>query len=196
MTILKESNFLVGPGDYKVDDVSLEAKANNLELLLLDVDGVFTDGGIILAGGDLEAKKFDVKDGMGVTLAQRAGIDVGIITGRVSEVVKRRADELDINRIYQGHFWKDEALEEILDLTDLSLDEIAFIGDDVLDICVLDQVGFSFAPSDSVNPVKEHVDYITDRCGGNGAIREAVDYLLDLRDQREEIYSYYESGGV
>lgn len=173
----------------------LKQKARKLDLLLLDVDGVFTSGGIILAGDELEAKRFDVQDGMGITLAQDAGIEVGIITGRVSDAVRRRAKKLDIDKVYQGHFWKEEALDEILTERSLELSNMAFMGDDVLDIPVLRKVGLPFAPANAIPEVKSESVYVCENEGGNGAIREAVDFLLELQNKKTELYDYYATGG-
>lgn len=172
----------------------LKSRANRLEMLLLDVDGVLTDGKIVLTGSDSETKQFDVKDGMGVTLAQKASIEVGIVTGRVSDVVRRRADELDIEKIYQGYFWKRDALEEIQETTELDPEQMAFMGDDVLDLAIMNAVGLSLSPADAHPSVRDQSDITFDSEGGHGAIREAVDYLLTLRNQRSEIYNHFSQG--
>lgn len=165
--------------------------AEKLKMLLLDVDGVLTDGGIILNETDRETKRFDVQDGMGVTLAQAAGIEVGIITGRVSGAVKRRAEELSIEHLYQGHFWKTEALDDILTEQDVDSHELGYVGDDVLDICILREVGMPLAPSNARPEVKQECCYVARSPGGGGAIREIVDWLLMLRGQKERIYESY-----
>lgn len=170
----------------------LEEKAERLRLLLLDVDGVFTDGGIVYAGDELEAKRFDVQDGMGITLAQDAGMEVGIITGRVSEAVRRRADELGLDEVYQGHDQKLDVLNEILSNRPFEPRQLAYMGDDVLDVPVLRKVGLAFGPANVHPRVREHCDFVADKRGGSGAIREVVDYLLDLRDQTEAVYEPYE----
>ncbi len=171
----------------------LEERVQALELLLLDVDGVLTDGGIFLIGEDQEMKKFDVQDGMGVTLVQRAGIEVGIITGRVSGAVKKRAEELEIEKIYQGHFWKEEALEEILQ--DYEPHQLAYIGDDVLDVPVMRRVGLPLAPANALPEVKDECLQVAEKEGGAGAVRELADWLLELRGEKEEIYDYYRTSG-
>lgn len=176
------------------DDPDLTEKARAIETLLLDVDGVLTNGGIVLAGESFEAKIFDVQDGMGVTLARRAGLSVGIITGRVSDAVRRRAEELDIDRVYQGHFWKEDALDEILADPGTTPDQLAFMGDDVLDVPVLRNVGLALAPSSARPEVREECDYVSDEPGGNGAVRDAVDWLLEQRGDKQEVYDYYRRG--
>lgn len=172
---------------------NLRKQAKKIELLLLDVDGVLTDAGIFLLGEDQEMKKFDAQDGMGVTLAQRAGIEVGIITGRVSGAVKKRAEELDLDKIYQGHLWKEEALEEIL--RSFAPEQLAYVGDDVLDVPVLRRVGLPLAPANALPEVKEECLQVAEKEGGAGAVRELVDWLLELRGEKEEIYDYYRTSG-
>lgn len=172
----------------------LTDRAEALEVFFLDVDGVFTDGSIILTGDEAETKAFDVKDGMGVTLAQRAGLEVGIITGRVSDVVRRRANELDIERVFQGHFWKDEALEDVQEDMGIEPHCMAFMGDDVLDLATMNEVGLSFAPADAHSSARRESDVTLESRGGQGAIREAVDFLLELRDQKLEVYDHFSRG--
>jgi len=178
----------------ELSEEELEETAESLQLLLLDVDGVFTDGSIIYSGESTETKSYDVKDGMGITMAQRAGIDVGIVTGRVSDVVRRRASELGIERVYQGYDWKDEALDTINENTSFKVDRMAFMGDDILDLAIMQEVGLSLTPGDAHQSVRDRSDLQLNAPGGRGAIREAIDYLLELRDQKEEIYNYYSRG--
>ncbi len=160
-------------------------------MLFLDVDGVFTDGGIVYAGDELEAKKFDVKDGMGIVLLRQNGVEVGIITGRVSEAVRRRANELGLEEVYQGYDDKNEALDAILEERDVSQEELGFMGDDVQDLPVLGRVGVSLAPADAHSLVRDRVDYVTDRPGGSGAIRDAIDFLLEKRNDYENVYGQF-----
>ena len=162
--------------------------AMNLKILLLDVDGVMTDGGIILVGTDGEAKRFDVKDGMGITLAKMAGIEVGIVTSRDSEVVRRRANELGIEHVYQGARQKSETLDIVLENLSLDSSQVAFIGDDIQDIPIMRRVGFPVAVQDAMPEVKKHSAYVTEAQGGHGAVREAVEWLLQLRGDREKVY--------
>ncbi len=169
----------------------LRQRAQRLKLFLLDVDGVLTDGGIVLSGADRESKKFDVQDGMGVTLIRRAGVQVGILTGRVSEAVRRRAEELEVDHLYQGHFWKDEALEEIVDELGIDPGEMAYVGDDVLDLCVMKRVSLPLAPSNARPEVKRRAVYVASEQGGGGAVREIVDWLLELRGEKRKLYRYF-----
>jgi len=174
----------------------IQQRAKELRILILDVDGVMTDGGIILVGKEEEAKRFDVQDGMGVTLARAAGLKVGIITGRKSAVVRRRAQELNIDEVCAGHFGKAEALDFILDKYNLDPAQVAYIGDDILDLPVMRVVGLPIAVANARPEVKAASLYVTNSAGGHGAIREAVDWLLELRGERNGIYELYASGGA
>jgi 3-deoxy-D-manno-octulosonate 8-phosphate phosphatase (KDO 8-P phosphatase) len=158
-----------------------KAAANNLKrikILLLDVDGVMTDGGIYYSNTGDELKRFDAKDGYGIVKFQRTGLHIGIITGRVSKIVERRAKELGIKEVYQNFENKLAAYETIKKKFDLADANIAYIGDDEFDLSVLKCVGFSAAPSDAVPIVKKHVHYICTHSGGNGAVREVIDMIL------------------
>ena len=115
----------------------LSAIAKKIKFFACDIDGVMTDGGIILSEDQGEYKRFDVQDGMGITMIRKAGLKTGIITGRVSDVVRKRAEELNFDEICQGFFWKEKALENILEKYQLAEEEIAYVGDDILDLPVL-----------------------------------------------------------
>lgn len=169
----------------------LKRRAAAVRMLLLDVDGVMTDGGIILAGRDLEVKRFDVQDGMAVTLARAAGLKVGILTGRDCEPVRRRAQELQIDELSQGHFWKEEGLDAILAKHGLTDAEVAYVGDDVLDIPVLRRVGLAIAVGNARPEVKAVAVHVTERFGGRGAVREVVDWLLALRGEKTRVYEMF-----
>jgi len=149
-----------------------------IKLLLLDVDGVMTDGRITYDNDGGELKSFDVKDGHGLKLLQRAGIEIGIITGRQSEVVARRAAELGIELVYQGVKDKLVPFNEILEKLRISPEEVAYVGDDVVDLPVMRRVGFAVTVADAVEDVKPFADLVTTRDGGRGAVREVCDLLL------------------
>jgi 3-deoxy-D-manno-octulosonate 8-phosphate phosphatase (KDO 8-P phosphatase) len=157
--------------------LSFQAKARKIKLLLLDVDGVLTDGGIYLDDRGVESKRFDVRDGQGITLLQRAGIRTGIITGRSSAVVRHRARELGVEIVYQGVADKAGAYEEIKQLTGLTDEEIAYMGDDIGDIPVLRRAGLAMTVRESWL-ARSRVDYVTRAAGGHGAVREVADLLL------------------
>lgn len=163
----------------------------NIKLLLLDVDGVMTDGRIIFDSQGQETKAFDVKDGHGLKLIQRAGIEVGIITGRQSTIVSRRAEELGIEIVYQNVKDKLLPFREILAARQLDPSEVAYVGDDVVDLPVLRQVGFAATVADAIPEVMPFVDYVAERPGGRGAVREICDYLLKESGRWDGVTSRY-----
>lgn len=155
--------------------------ASNISLLLLDVDGVLTDGQLyFLESGD-EFKAFHTLDGHGIKQAAAAGLETGIITGRNTQIVARRCEELGIELVYQGREDKLVVLEEILAARSLKLEQIAYAGDDLPDLPVLEKVGLSFSVPNAHPRILEIVDAITSREGGKGAVREITDFLLDYR---------------
>jgi len=157
---------------------TLRSKAKKIKLLLLDVDGVLTDGRIILDNQGNELKAFHVRDGHGIKLAQRAGIVIGIITGRKAEVVSVRARELGIGEVHQGALEKIGVYEALLEKYGLGDDEAAFIGDDIVDVGILKRVGFAVTVADCDPAVKPYADMITQSKGGRGAVREVINLLL------------------
>jgi 3-deoxy-D-manno-octulosonate 8-phosphate phosphatase (KDO 8-P phosphatase) len=167
-------------------------KLKNISLLLLDVDGVMTDGGIIYDANGLETKRFNVKDGHGIKMLQRYGVEVGIITGRTSIVVDNRARELGISLVYQGSLKKMDSYEDIKCKTGFTDELIAYMGDDVIDVPVLRRVGFSAAPLDALSDVRSVVDYVATCAGGYGAVREVCDHILRARGAWDEIAERYE----
>jgi 3-deoxy-D-manno-octulosonate 8-phosphate phosphatase (KDO 8-P phosphatase) len=164
---------------------------NRIKLLLLDVDGVMTDGRIIYLNDGGEAKAFDVKDGHGLKLIQRAGIKVGIITGRQSDIVARRAAELGIELVYQGAKDKMQPFMEILEKLGLKASEVAYVGDDLVDLPVMRLVGFSATVADASDDIKPYVDLVTSRPGGRGAVREICDFLLKQSSLWTSVTSRY-----
>ncbi|TDX59216.1 KdsC family phosphatase [Orenia marismortui] len=160
-----------------MDDI-LKDKAAKIKLFITDVDGVLTDGRIVLGNNGEEFKFFHVHDGKGIQLAHEAGIKTAIITGRESKLVQRRADELSIQEVHQNIKDKIKVFNSILEKYQVSEDEVAYIGDDVNDLEILKRVGLSFTPANGVDKVKEAVDYITTKEGGQGAVREAIELLL------------------
>lgn len=149
-----------------------------IKMLLLDVDGVLTDGRIIYDNNGVESKAFHVRDGHGLKLLQRAGVKVGIITGRESQVVAHRAAELGIDLVYQGVKDKLVPYEEILESHGLSDEQVAYVGDDLVDLPILSRVGLACTVADGVPELKPYVDYISTLAGGAGAVREICDMIL------------------
>ena len=157
---------------------SITARAKRVRLLLLDVDGVLTDGRIILDNHGNELKAFHVRDGHGIKLAQRAGIVVGIITGRNAEVVSRRARELGILEVHQGAFEKIGVYEALLSKYRCTDEQAAYMGDDVVDLGIFKRAGLSVAVADCDPAVRRHVDLVTKAEGGRGAVREVINLIL------------------
>lgn len=156
-------------------------KAKKVQLLLTDVDGVLTDGGIIYDDNRMEYKRFNVKDGQIVRYLRTNGIKVGVISGRNSQVVKNRCEELRFDFHYHGIEEKDLQLEKILLETGIAYEECAFIGDDIWDLPILTKVGLSAAPADALPYVRERVDFISALRGGQGVFREVGDLILTAK---------------
>jgi len=171
---------------------SIQEKLKKIKLLILDVDGVMTDGSIIIDDEGHELKSFNVRDGHGIKILQRYGVKVVILTGRKSKVVEYRAKDLEIEDVYQGTLNKKEVFEKILDKRKLSADKVAYIGDDIVDIPVLKRVGFSVAVDDALDIVKKSVDYVTKNSGGHGAVREVCEMILQAQRKWSEVAAGYE----
>ncbi len=190
-TVLSESESSVD--SPKAPANLLEEKLKKIRLLLFDVDGVLTDGKITFGSGDLEIKSFDVRDGHGIKIAMRSGLEVALVTGRTSEVVPKRARDLEISRVYQGVWDKKPVLAELMESLNLQPDEVAVIGDDVVDIPLLRRVGVGFAVADAPEEVRMAADYVTARRGGRGAAREMVEVILKAQGKWDRALArYYE----
>ena len=166
-------------------------RLKKIKLLLLDIDGVMTDGRIIFDSNGIESKFFNVKDGHGIKMVQRGGIEVGIVSGRRSQVVANRAAELGIARVFQGSLDKLTPYQEILADTGLDDSQVAFMGDDIIDIPVLRRVGFAAAPADAVEEVLPHAHFVAKNRGGWGAVREVCDLLLKAQGSWETVTARY-----
>ena len=153
-------------------------KLRKIQLILFDVDGVLCSGDIVYLDNGAEIKIFDVQDGMGITLARLAGLRTGIITGRKSKAIEKRARELKIDFLSQGSFHKLGPYLDILSRSGLTDEAVCYIGDDVLDLPVLERVGFSVAVANARDEVKAVCDYVTVSRGGRGAVREVIDHIL------------------
>ncbi len=165
----------------------IQSKLKLIKLLLLDVDGVLTNGQITYASGNIETKSFNVKDGFGIRLLQSAGIQVGIVTGRTSEALLHRCADLGITMIYDGVSAKGDLLDSILSVSGFLADEVAFVGDDLPDIPLLRKVGVSIAVADAHDLVKKNADMATLKKGGDGAVREVCEQILKAKDLWEKI---------
>lgn len=157
---------------------ALLEKARKIRMLLLDVDGVLTNGQVLLTPDGEELKNFSIHDGFGIVCAMKAGIRIGIISGRSSPSLKRRCDELKIEDLYMDTMEKLPVLNRIIEKYGLSFEQVAFIGDDVPDLPVLLRVGLSVAPRNAHYQVKSRVDLLLMKSGGEGAVRELTDFLL------------------
>jgi len=153
-------------------------KAKKIKLLILDVDGVMTDGSIILDNQGNELKRFHVRDGHGIKMLSRVGIKTGIITGRQSKVVEVRARELGIEDVHQKIYKKSVVFEQLLEKYNISDENVAFMGDDIVDQELMKRSGLSAAPADAEDEAKNLADLVMSRAGGRGAVREFTDLIL------------------
>lgn len=156
-------------------------QARQVRLLLLDVDGVLTDGCITYGTGGLETKSFNTQDGLGIKLLQESGVAVGIITARTSEAVERRARDLGLAHVFQGKQDKLTIYESILKETGLRPPQTGYMGDDLMDLPILNRVGLAAAPANAVAEIRQRVHYTTERGGGRGAVRELCDLILEAQ---------------
>ncbi|AOT09790.1 3-deoxy-manno-octulosonate-8-phosphatase KdsC [Pseudoalteromonas luteoviolacea] len=163
---------------YQQISVQVNDKAKAIKLLICDIDGVFSDGRIYLGNQGEELKAFNTKDGFGIKALIETGVEVAVITGRHSEIVKQRMTSLNVNHIYQGQEDKVQAYEELKNNLNLTDEQIAYIGDDGPDIPVMQQVGFAVAVADAHPLVKNLAHYTTLMPGGFGAVRELTDLLM------------------
>ncbi|OGS81152.1 MAG: phenylphosphate carboxylase subunit delta [Gallionellales bacterium GWA2_59_43] len=159
----------------------LTSRAKLIRLMAFDVDGVMTDGGLYLSDSGEEFKRFNSLDGHGVKMLRASGVEVAIITGRTSRCVELRAQNLGIQYVYQGVERKLDAMVDLLNKLKLSRDAAAYMGDDVVDLCVMRHVGLAISVPESPQLVREHSDYVTQRSGGHGAVREACELIMSAQ---------------
>lgn len=171
--------------------MTLDERLSGVELLLLDVDGVLTDGKIRIDDHGVETKAFDVTDGHGLKMLGRAGVRVGIVTGRTSRVVEHRARELSIDIVRQGCKDKLATVRDILRETGLAPDRVAFMGDDVVDLPVMLQVRLAVSVPAASEDVRSCAHWVTRRGGGDGAVREVCDALIKARGRWDELTRKY-----
>lgn len=174
-----------------VPSKEIQERARLIKLIIMDCDGVMTDGRIILLPGGDEIKFFDVKDGHGIRMAVRAGLITGIITGRKSEVLRARARDLGVSHLYEHTHIKIQPYDEILVKEGLTDQEACYIGDDVTDIPLLRRVGLAIAVTDAVEEVKQFSHYITSHPGGRGAIREVIELILKSQGKWDDALERY-----
>ena len=169
---------------------ALNKKLKSVKLFLCDVDGVLTDGAVYMGGG-VETKRFNIRDGLGLKFLQRHGIKVGWVSRRPSSATQQRADDLKIDFLVQHNGGKIEGVEGILRQTGVSWTDVCYVGDDIVDIAVLERVGLGVAVGDGVPEAKAAADYVTKAPGGNGAIREIVEMILKAQQKWKLVVSEY-----
>jgi len=162
-----------------------------IKILALDVDGVLTDGTLVINADGSETKFFNSLDGHGIKMWQRAGLKVALISGRASPPTERRAEQLKIEYVYQDCHYKLPVIEQLADQIGLLPENMTFIGDDLTDMPVMRYVGFAVAVANAVDEVKECADYVTTRSGGNGAVREVIEYILKNSGKWQELMKRY-----
>ncbi len=169
------------------------ALAKSIKLVILDVDGVLTDGSLFFDNQGQEYKAFNSKDGHGIRMLQDGSIDIAIITGRKSELVLHRAKNLNISPslIYQGYRDKRPAFDDLLSKTGLSAKNIAYVGDDVIDLPIMSKVGMAIAVNDAHHFVIKHSDWVTKASGGKGAVREVSEMILDAQGKLDMMLDSY-----
>jgi 3-deoxy-D-manno-octulosonate 8-phosphate phosphatase (KDO 8-P phosphatase) len=169
----------------------LPGSAARIRLVLLDVDGVLTDGRVVIHSDGTESKSFAIRDGIALVWAQRAGLKIGLLSARHSPTTMHRAAQLGISLVYQGVLNKLKAYQRILADTGLTDADVAYMGDDIVDLAVLGRAGFSAAPADAVAEVRARVDWVSQYPGGSGAVRELVEDILRAQNRWEAIVASY-----
>lgn len=169
----------------------LKSKIAKIKVLAVDVDGVLTSGWINLDQNGNEIKMFHAHDGQGLVLMKKAGYKTAIITARASGAVTARAEGLNVDAVFQGAYPKLEAFKQLLMKLDVQPEEVCFVGDDLPDIGIFKRAGLAVAVANASDDVKKYADYITEKSGGHGAVREVVELILKVNGQWEEIIKYF-----
>jgi len=162
-----------------------------IEMLVMDVDGVLTDGTLIINSDGTESKFFNSLDGHGIRMWQRVGLKVALISGRASEPTQHRAEQLQIEYVFQDCHYKLPVFKELLEKIDLSPDRVAYIGDDLTDLPVIRYAGLGVAVANAADEVKKYADYVTTRPGGSGAVREVIEYILKSSGRWQQLMNRY-----
>ncbi len=171
--------------------MTLENRCHQIELILSDVDGVLTDGGLIFDNNGIETKKFHIRDGLGIQLWQRAGFQFGILTGRSSQIVRVRATELGLDIIRQGLQDKVSVARQVLEELGLTFSQLCYIGDDLTDLPLLRRVGLSATVADAAPEVREAAHWVAQLDGGRGAVRELIERILQAKNRWADIVARY-----
>lgn len=177
--------------NHREEEISNRTVLENIELLVLDVDGVLTDGSILINADGSESKSFNLLDGHGIRMWRRAGLKVAFLSGRETEATKYRAEQLKVDYCLQGCHFKLPALKKLLEEVGLSPEKVACVGDDLLDLPVIKYVGFGAAVANAVDEVKNIADFVTERTGGCGAVREVVEYILKNTGKWQKLMERY-----
>ena len=175
----------------KLIPAPLRHKARKIKLLLLDVDGVLTDGGIVIDERGVESKRFDVRDGQGITLLKRAGVEVGFVSGRSSVAVRQRAGDLGVKWVFQGIQNKAEIYQRIKKRTGLKDEHIAYAGDDIVDMPILRAAGLAITVPNGWPGIRPVTDYVTEAEGGRGAVREISELILTAQNLWKDLLDKY-----
>jgi 3-deoxy-D-manno-octulosonate 8-phosphate phosphatase (KDO 8-P phosphatase) len=175
--------------------MSAETRAERIKLVLFDVDGVLTDGKVVLHGDGTESKTFDIKDGTAIVWALRLGLIVGFLSARSSASTAQRAAQLGVTLVHQGVASKLETYDQIVDELLLDSDQVAYMGDDVLDLPVLSRAGLSSAPADAAPDVRERVHWVSRARGGDGAGRELIEMILKAQGKWDGLVAAYLAEG-
>ena len=179
------------PNNRAMAQMMTDSRCKNVELMLADVDGVLTDGGIIFDNEGIEIKKFHIHDGLGIKLWQRAGFRFGILTARSSHIVKLRASELGVDLLRQGHEDKFPTAMQVIKELGLAPRQVCYIGDDLPDLPVMRHVGWPVAVADAAEEIRAAAAYVTQRPGGRGAVRESVEVILKAKGLWEDLIHRY-----
>jgi 3-deoxy-D-manno-octulosonate 8-phosphate phosphatase (KDO 8-P phosphatase) len=163
----------------------------DIVMLAMDVDGVLTDGTIILHHDGTESKRFSLLDGHGIKMWHRAGLQVAWISGRASDATRRRAEQLDVKLVFEGATTKVPVFEELLRTNGLEARQVAYIGDDLLDLPIVRRAGLGVAVANAVDELKQHADYVTTKAGGAGAVREVIEHILKSSGRWNELMERY-----
>lgn len=175
----------------KQPSLNIVEKAKKLKLLILDVDGVLTDGKLFFDNEGNEYKAFHARDGHGIKLLQQTGVEVAVISGRKSNSVALRMKNLGIQHVYQGHENKIAAFNELIDKTGVTHEQVAHVGDDVLDLPIMTRVGLAIAVNDANFAVKQRAHWCTSLAGGQGAVREVCDFIMQAQGHFDDVLSIY-----
>lgn len=174
-----------------IDEADILKRAARVKLLLMDCDGVLTDGRIWILENGEDQKAFHTRDGLGIDLLHRAGLKSGIISGRISSALERRAQSLGVSYLWQGRDDKRQAFADTLAQAQVTSEEVAFVGDDLTDLPLMTQSGLAIAVADAVAEVKGHAHYVTLAKGGKGAVREVVELILKAQGRWDDLVKSY-----